>query len=92
MLQRRFEPLALLREHVDQHGNVAVLGKLEVLHQRVEIVTVDRTEIAQAELFEERRLDKEVLRLALHFWYTRFISTPTGKLLKNASMSWCSLL
>jgi hypothetical protein len=59
------EALALLGQHVDEHGHVAVLGELEVLDQGVEIVAVHRAEVAQAEFLEEGRLDEEVLRLAL---------------------------
>jgi hypothetical protein len=64
VLEGGVEALALFRVHVDEHGHVAVLGELEILLEGVEVVAVDRTEVAQAEFFEQRGLDEEVLRLA----------------------------
>lgn len=58
------EALALFGENVDQHGDIAVLREFEVFLQRGEVVSIDRAEVAQTKFLEERRFDKEILRLA----------------------------
>ena len=65
MRDRRLESFALLGQDVDDDRHVAVLRKLEVLLERLQIVSVHRPQVAQPEFFEQRRLDEEVLRLAL---------------------------
>ena len=55
MLQRRLVALALLREHVDDHRLIASLGELEGADQQRNVVTVNRSQIAQSEFFEQQR-------------------------------------
>ena len=62
MAHGRLQSPAFLGDHVKEDGAVRLFGKLEILDQLLEIVAVDRSEITKAELLEERRLDKEVLR------------------------------
>ena len=67
MLAGDLVALALLGEHVHDHGAVGLFGELEVLDQQRDVVAVDRAEVAQAVFFEQRRFDEEVLRLAFPF-------------------------
>ena len=52
-IDRGVEALALLGQDVDEDGNVAVFRELQVFHQRVEIVPVDGSEVAQAKFLEQ---------------------------------------
>ena len=54
-VQRGLEAAALLREHVQQHGTVFRLEKLEGLDQQRQVVAVDGAEVLQAELLEQDR-------------------------------------
>jgi hypothetical protein len=51
-IERRLEALALRRHDVDQDGDVALLGELEVLLELLQVVAVDRADVAQPELLE----------------------------------------
>ena len=52
-VERRLKAAALLREHVQQHGAVFGLEKLEGLDQQRKIVAVDGAEVLQAELLKQ---------------------------------------
>ncbi len=70
---------ALLGQDVQQDGRVAVARELEILDQFVEIVPVDRPEVAQAEFFEEGGLDEEVLRFPLPLGVDPVHVMPAGQ-------------
>ena len=67
MLDGGFEAFAFFCQDVDEDGHVAMLREFEILLERVEIVAVNGAEVAETKLLEERRLDEEVLGLALPF-------------------------
>ena len=67
MMDRRFQPLAFLGEHVDQHGDVAMLRELQILGEGLEIMPVDWPQITQSKFLEQGRLHEEVLRFAFPF-------------------------
>ncbi len=52
-VERRLEAAAFLRQHVEQHGMVFRLEKLESLDKQRNIVAVDGAEVLQAELLKE---------------------------------------
>ena len=53
LLHGRLEALALLGEHMQQHGTILLLEKLEGLDQRGDVVAVDRAEVLQAQFLED---------------------------------------
>ena len=64
MLDGGLEPLAFFRQDMDEHGHIAMPGELKVADQRAEVVSIDGTDVAEPEFFEEGRFDNEVLRFA----------------------------
>ncbi len=58
--------LALLRHHVDQHrADLGVADVLEHFDQRLHVVAVDRPDIIEAELVEQRAAGHEPARIFL---------------------------
>ena len=53
VLQRGFKALALLRQHVDDDGMVARLGKFQRADEQRQIVSVNRAEVTQPHFLEE---------------------------------------
>ena len=66
ILHGRTEAAALARDHVQDHAALLVLGHGQSRLQRLEIVTIDRTEIAQPHLLEIAEPDQHTLEEALH--------------------------
>ena len=61
LLHGRLEAFALLREHVQQHGTVLRLEKLEGLDQRGDVVAVDGAVVLQAQFFEDHAGPEDAL-------------------------------
>ena len=55
ILQRRFVALALLGQHMDDHGLIAGLGELQGAHQQRDIMPIDRSQVTQTEFFKQQR-------------------------------------
>ena len=63
--RRRGEPVALLRQHVQQHGAADVLDPLQRGGQRFEVVPVHRPDVPEAQFLEQHPAVQEVLQRVL---------------------------
>ena len=79
-----FEATALFGENVNEDGHVGVPGEFQVFLQRLKVVSIHRSEIAQAEFFKQGRLDKKVLRLAFPLMIDAIHAFTGGEALKEA--------
>src|SRR5256885_2209331 len=64
--RRQGEALPLLGDHMDDARSLERLHDLERLHQLRDVVTIDRPEVAEPELFEQHAGRPEVLDALLH--------------------------
>src|ERR1700680_1269931 len=57
----RWESFSFLRDAMNETGPAHILDRRESIHQRVDVVTVDRPEVSKPELFEENSWSEERL-------------------------------
>src|SRR5690606_34880180 len=83
------EALPLLRDDVNQARARPLPHLPERVDERVEVVTVDRTDVPEAELLEEHPCSEEALRALLHLEHELLESTgePPSERWRNCLIS-----